>query len=114
MQSSLLLLLILGPSASEGSDFLAPNVYSNTHETKSCSQSGKDAESTIVSLGFNHRLDTIADTEAHDSSHGADNDQERSRASRVAVEKVGDGDDVGTHESEVVGGDDPNIYDRRV
>ena len=58
---------------------------------------------------MNHRLDAVADTEAHDTSHGTDDDEKRTSASGVAVEKVGDGDDVGTDKGEVVSGNDPDV-----
>jgi hypothetical protein len=103
LRGNTLLALVLGESTSEGSNVLAPDKDWNTQKTESGGKSGKDTESTIVTLGLNHGLDTVADTEAHDTSHGTNDDKERSGTSWVTVEKVCDSDDVGPDESEVVG-----------
>jgi hypothetical protein len=102
LRDTTLLILVLGKSTSEGSDILAPDEDWNTQQTESGGKSGEDAEGTIVTLGLNHRLDTVADTEAHNTSHGANDDKKRSGTSWVTVEKVGDGDNVGTDESKIV------------
>jgi hypothetical protein len=103
LRDNSLLALVLGKSTSEGSNVLAPDEDRNTQKTESGGKSGKDTESTIITLGLDHGLDAVADTEAHNTSHGADDNKERSGTSWVTVEKVGDGDNVGTDESEVVG-----------
>jgi hypothetical protein len=102
LEDNSLLVLVLGKSTSEGSNVLAPDEDWNTQQTESGGESGEDTESAIVTLGLNHGLNTVADTEAHDTSHGANDDKERSGTSWVTVEKVGDSDNVGTDESEVV------------
>lgn len=85
-ESPSLLVLVLGPFAGQGSDVLAPDEDRHTQQTESGSESCKDTECAVVSLGLNHGLDTIADSEAHDTSHGTNDNQKGASTRRIAVE----------------------------
>lgn len=90
-------------------DLLAKEVQGHGDEAETASEAAESVEGAVVAVALDERGDAESDAKRDDAAEGADDDEQGARAGRVAVEQVGDGDDVGADEAEVVGGEGPDV-----
>lgn len=102
-------LLSFSKATREAADLLAPDVDRDREEAKYTSQGAKDGKGAVVAGILDEGGDAVADAKGDDAAERTDDDQDGTGAGGVGIEQVGNGDDVGAHEGEVVGGHGPDV-----